>query len=137
MEDASEKKRTKYEHLVIDCHMQGWKVKCMPIEVGCKGRQLLHRALGVMGITGGVRSRAIKDITEAAEKALRWLWRESPWGQALEHTPQSDQPWLGCLVRGDIMLQDPKPIRTPGTLQMMCSGASEHQMYYGTRWQPS
>ena len=40
-----------------------------------------------------------------------------------------DQPWLGCLLQLDIMLQDPKPLRTPGTLLMVCSGASEIQMY--------
>ena len=84
LEEAHERKKTKYEHLVIDCRMQGWKLRCMPIEVGCRGfvGQFFHRALGVLGITGGVKSRTIKNFTEAAEKALRWLWKESPWGQA-------------------------------------------------------
>ena len=52
----------------------------MPIKVGCKGfvGKLLHRALGVLGITGEVRSRAIKNITRAAEKSLEMaLGRES------------------------------------------------------------
>ena len=84
--EAHESKRTKYEHLVINCRKQGWKARCMPIKVGCRGfvGHSVHRALGVLGITGGVRSRANKNITEAAEKASRWLWiqREGSWGQA-------------------------------------------------------
>ena len=76
LEEAHERKRTKYERLVINCREQGWKARCMPIQVGCRGfvGHSLHRALSVRGITGGVRSRDIKNTTEAAEKALRWLW---------------------------------------------------------------
>ena len=51
LEEAHERKRTKYEHLVISC--------CMSIKL------LLYW----VGIIGGVRSRAIKNITEADEKA--------------------------------------------------------------------
>lgn len=84
--EAHERKRTKYEHLVIDCRAQGWKARCMPIEVGSRGfvGHSLHKALSALGITGTARSRAIKNITEAAEKASRWLWirRGEPWGQA-------------------------------------------------------
>ena len=101
---------SKYEHLVINCCMQGWKVTCMPIEVGCRGfvGQFLHRALGVMGITGGVRSRNIKNITEAAEKASRCSKEKVHGDKQMppEHKAQSDQPWLGRLVRGE----DPKNI---------------------------
>ena len=62
----NERKRTEYKHLVIDLREQGWKAKCMPIEVGCRGLvgQSLHRALSVLGVTGGARTRAIKNITE-------------------------------------------------------------------------
>ena len=83
--EANERKRTKYEHLVIDCRAKGWKARCMPIEVGSRGfvGHSLHKALSALGITGTARSRAIKNITEAAEKASRWLWirRGEPWGQ--------------------------------------------------------
>ena len=37
--------------------------------------------------------------------------------------------WKINLLQLDIMLQDPKSLRTPGTLLMVCSGASEIQMY--------
>lgn len=84
--EAHERKRTKYDNLVTSCREQGWKARCMPIEVGCRGfvGHSLHKALSTLGITGGARSRAIKNITEAAEKASRWLWirRGGPWGQA-------------------------------------------------------
>ena len=84
--EAHERKRTKYEQLIIDCRAQGWKAKCMPIEVGSRGfvGHSLHKALSALGITGVERSRAIKNTTEAAEKASRWLWiqRGEPWGQA-------------------------------------------------------
>ena len=65
--EAHEKEWTKYEHrLVIDCRAQGWKVRCMPIEVGSRGFVSLHKALSVLGITETARNRAIKNITEAA-----------------------------------------------------------------------
>ena len=64
--EAHERKRTKYEHLVINCREQGSKARCMPIEAGCRGfvGHSVHRALGVMGITGGARSRAIAKAAE-------------------------------------------------------------------------
>ncbi|RXN04565.1 reverse transcriptase [Labeo rohita] len=84
--EAHERKMTKYEHLVADCRAQGWKASCMPIEVGCRGfvGRSLHKAFTALGIAGTTRSRAIKNTTDAAEKALRWLWirRGAPWGQA-------------------------------------------------------
>ena len=44
--EAHERKRTKY-NLVISCQEQGWKVRCMSIEVGSRGfvGQSFHRAL--------------------------------------------------------------------------------------------
>lgn len=67
----------------MDCKV--WKARCMSIEVDSRGfvGHSLHKALSSPGITGTARSRAIKNITEAAEKALRWLWiqRGEPRGQ--------------------------------------------------------
>lgn len=86
LEEAHERKRNKYEELVINCRKQGLKAKCMPIKVACIGfvGQLLYKSLSALGITGMERRKAMKNITEAAEKALRWLWirRGSPWGGA-------------------------------------------------------
>ncbi|XP_073720025.1 uncharacterized protein [Misgurnus anguillicaudatus] len=86
MEEAFERKRAKYECLVNDCHNQGWKARCLPVEVGCRGfaGQSLYRAYTALGITGERRRRAICNSTEAAEKASRWLWikRADPWTNA-------------------------------------------------------
>ncbi|XP_061902037.1 uncharacterized protein LOC133649222 [Entelurus aequoreus] len=76
MEEAQERKRAKYADLVADCRRNGWKARCEPIEVGCRGfaGKSLHRVLGLLGICGLHRRRAIKNILEASEKASRWLW---------------------------------------------------------------
>lgn len=47
------------------------------VEVGCRGfaGQSLHQAFSLLGIRGLRERRAKnKNIIEAAEKALRWLW---------------------------------------------------------------
>ena len=86
MEEAFERKREKYDSLVSDCHRGGWKARCLPVEVGCRGfaGQSLCRAYTALGITGERRRRAIRNNTEAAEKASRWLWikRADPWSNA-------------------------------------------------------
>ena len=86
MEEAFERKREKYDGLVSDCHRRGWKARCLPVEVGCRGfvGQSLCRAYTALGITGERRRRAIRNNTEAAEKASRWLWikRADPWSNA-------------------------------------------------------
>jgi len=76
MEEAFERKEEKYDGLVSDCHNQGWKARCLPVEVGCRGfaAKSLYGAYTALGITGERRRRAIGKTTEAAEKASRWLW---------------------------------------------------------------
>lgn len=38
MVEAFEQKRRKYdEGLVSDCHKQGWRARCMPVKVRCRG----------------------------------------------------------------------------------------------------
>ncbi|XP_051969484.1 LOW QUALITY PROTEIN: uncharacterized protein LOC127634119 [Xyrauchen texanus] len=85
LEEAFERKLTKYEGLVSECRQAGWRARCLPIEVGCRGfiARSLSRALSLLGIDGVRRRRAIRNTTEAAEKASRWLWlkRRDPWGQ--------------------------------------------------------
>ncbi len=76
MEEAQERKREKYQELVEDCRRNGWKTRCMPVEVGCQGfaSYSLNKAYGTLGITGSSRRRAISSNVEAAERASRWLW---------------------------------------------------------------
>ncbi|KAJ8375851.1 hypothetical protein SKAU_G00064310 [Synaphobranchus kaupii] len=54
-EAAFEKKMTKYEGLVNDCHKLGWKARCLPMEVGSRSflGKSLCRAYHTLGITGG------------------------------------------------------------------------------------
>lgn len=83
MEEAFERKRAKYEELADECRSRGWRTRCNPIEVGCRGfvGQSLIRALKMLGVKGLHIRKAIKNITDAAEKASRWLWikRGDPW----------------------------------------------------------
>ncbi|XP_077083545.1 uncharacterized protein LOC143736754 isoform X1 [Siphateles boraxobius] len=37
MEEAFERKKGKYQDLVSNCHEQGSKARCLPVEVGCRG----------------------------------------------------------------------------------------------------
>ncbi|KAL4008469.1 hypothetical protein ACER0C_002321 [Sarotherodon galilaeus] len=76
MEEAHERKRAKYSELVEECRSNGWRARCQPIEVGCRGfaGQSLCRAYKMLGITGANQRRAIKLATNAAEAASRWLW---------------------------------------------------------------
>ncbi len=47
-------KREKYEGVVSNCYRQGWKARCLPVEVGCRGfeGQFLYRAFTALGVTG-------------------------------------------------------------------------------------
>ncbi|RXN15823.1 reverse transcriptase [Labeo rohita] len=100
MEEAHERKRAKYTEIVVECRNKGWKARCEPVEVGCRGfaGQSLPRTLKLLGVKGQLCRRAIKTIIEAAEKASRWLWiqRGDPWSSGqLGHKSGADQPRLG------------------------------------------
>ncbi len=36
-EEAFERKLSKYEGLISDCRQAGWRARCIPVEVGCRG----------------------------------------------------------------------------------------------------
>ncbi|XP_075315189.1 uncharacterized protein LOC142375145 [Odontesthes bonariensis] len=88
IEEAFERKRAKNEELSSECRSRGWRIRCNPIEVGCRGfaGQSLIRALKMPGLKGLKNRSAIKNISDAAEKASRWLWikRGDPWANALK-----------------------------------------------------
>jgi len=85
MEEAEERKRVKYRELVQDCRKNGWRTRCMPVEVGSQGfaGHTLSKAYGTLGITGARRRTAISNSVEVAERASRSLWlkRGDQWGQ--------------------------------------------------------
>ncbi|XP_062872774.1 uncharacterized protein LOC134334411 [Trichomycterus rosablanca] len=100
VEEANERKRAKYSELVAECRSKGWKARCEPVEVGCRGfaGQSLPRTLKLLGVKGQLCRKAIRNIIEAAEKASRWLWirRGDPWSsRPLGHKLGADHPRLG------------------------------------------
>ena len=86
MGEANEHKRLKYQELIEDCRRRGWKARCEPIEVGCRGfaARSLCRAFSLLGISGAAKRRGVKSATEAAERASRWIWikRSEKWANA-------------------------------------------------------
>lgn len=50
MEEAQERKREKYQELVEECRRNGWKTRCVPVEVG--RQPLLEQALRHTGYNG-------------------------------------------------------------------------------------
>ncbi|XP_031418446.1 uncharacterized protein LOC105897391 [Clupea harengus] len=83
LEEAFERKLSKYAGLVSDCQQAGWRARCFPVEVGCRGfaARSLARAFSSLDIEGERKRRAIRSTTDAAERASRWLWlkRGEPW----------------------------------------------------------
>ncbi|KAI2645803.1 Regulatory protein RecX [Labeo rohita] len=71
IEEANERKRTKYQELVEECRERGWRTIYEPTEVGCSGLtgRSLCKALDRLGVTGVAKKRAIRSASEAAEKA--------------------------------------------------------------------
>lgn len=37
LDKANETKLSKYAELVSDCQQAGWRARCFPVEVGCRG----------------------------------------------------------------------------------------------------
>lgn len=73
MDEANERNRAKYQPLVEEGRLNGWRARCEPIE--CRGfaGQSLCRVYSMLGIRGASKRRAIKEATEAAEVASCWL----------------------------------------------------------------
>lgn len=86
IDEAQERECVKYQELTKQCRGQGWTTHCEPIEVGCRGfaDRSLCRVLTKLQKVGLAKKRAIRSITDAAERATRWLQlkREVPWSTA-------------------------------------------------------
>ena len=78
MEEAHERKNIKYQQLVEECQEKGWRVWCLPVEVGCRGfvSQSVWRALRVLGVIGKHRRKLIGQLSKGAESASCWIWRK-------------------------------------------------------------
>ncbi|XP_062916611.1 uncharacterized protein LOC134352920 [Mobula hypostoma] len=83
LEEDFERKLSKYAGLVSNCQQAGWRARCLPVQVGCRGfvARSSVRAFRILGIEGERKRRAIRSTTDVAERASRWLWlkRGEPW----------------------------------------------------------
>ena len=73
---ACERKLEKYQKLVEQCKFKKWRTACYPIEVGCRGfagRSVYCNSKSFRDDRRKKR-KAIRAISESAEKASRWLW---------------------------------------------------------------
>ena len=74
--EAYERKRLKYADIAAEAEKRGWRAQVLPVEVGCRGfvatstTKLLKR----LGVRGQAFRRAIKSLSEAAERSSRWIW---------------------------------------------------------------
>ena len=78
---AYERKLKEYQ----PCKSNRWRTAYYPVEVGCRGfaRRSLCRILNLLGMIGEKKRKAIRAISESAEKASKWLWikRSEPWSR--------------------------------------------------------
>lgn len=81
MEEAYERKRVNCEELAGECRSREWRTQCNPSDAGSKGfvGQSFIRALKMLGVKGLQNKKAIRDMTDAAEKASKWLWMNPGW----------------------------------------------------------
>ena len=73
IEVACERKLEKYQELVEQCKVNKWRTGRYPIEVGCRGfaGRSVCRVLSRLGMIGEKKRKAIRAISESAEKASR------------------------------------------------------------------
>ena len=73
---ANELKRTNYEDLRQGCLQNSWRCQVWPVEMGARG--FAGRSLGALlkevGVVGAERKKIIKEMSEAAEAASRFIW---------------------------------------------------------------
>ena len=73
-EEAHERKAAKYAELLDNCRKKDWSAYLFPVEVGCRGfpAQSMWRmftALGITGITGNSRKKAVNAVRNGDERA--------------------------------------------------------------------
>ena len=76
VEEAHERKKEKYEELVMQCKECGWRAHCYPFEVGCRGfvARSTTSFLCCLGVVGKEKRRVCKRLEEAAESGSAWIW---------------------------------------------------------------
>lgn len=68
--EGSGRKKKKCAELAEDCRRQGWRARCMPIEVGSRGSagRSLCKAYSLLAITGAHKRKAISRASATAGK---------------------------------------------------------------------
>jgi hypothetical protein len=76
MEEQHLFKLAKYGDLVQALKDEGYRARILAVEVGARGlvATSAYDLLKQLGLKGGIRSRSLKSLGEAAEKASSWLW---------------------------------------------------------------
>ena len=76
-------KKDRYMELTLDLQQKGYKVWFFAFEVGARGMvsQSTYTFLREIGLTSKVRSKALADMSSAAEAASQWIWskRDCKW----------------------------------------------------------
>ena len=76
IEEAHERKMSKYQQLADDCKGKNWQTWLFPVEIGTRGfpAQSMWKLLTALGMSGNDRKKAIGNLCRTAERASNWLW---------------------------------------------------------------
>ena len=83
--EANERKKAKYAEMAAEAEQRGWKARLRPVEVGCRGfvAKSVFALLTELGVRGRSLKLAIRNMSQAAERASEWLWlrrKHATWG---------------------------------------------------------
>ena len=78
MEASNIMKLERYRELMLDLEANGSRAELFAVEVGARGLvgKSLLKLLRALGMSNRERTRAIKQISEAAESASFWIWSQ-------------------------------------------------------------
>ena len=85
IEDAHERKLTRYEELRSSCIANGWQTHLFAIEVGCRGfvSKSVPFFCRQLGFASRETTQLIKHLEQETEKASGWIWLQ----YVSEHPP--------------------------------------------------
>lgn len=89
MSESHEYKAAKYEGLMQEIKQAGYRPHMFPVEIGARGMAgaSAYSLLKKLGLSSQVRSRYLKQLAEAAERASCWIWsrrKEKEWNSSLK-----------------------------------------------------
>ena len=76
IEEAYERKKSKYAEIAAQAEHNGWRTEILPVEVGCRGfvAKSTSWLLKYMGLTGGSHRKAVRALESAAQNSSNWIW---------------------------------------------------------------